>query len=402
MPGSENSAAAWQQLKNQAEFLLPGMTKITEKQLIDKLTQLKRVKPDKNWVIFCRENLILSMGQAKDSQPAKAPFSISFLTWLKHFGSKPFLKPVAVLSVIFIMIFGSGLTILAKAKDSLPGDHLFPVKIALEQARLLAAPSAEDKADVQNDIMAIRLDELNKIINGNDSMESKQPKIEEAITNLQKHLLTVKDELPKFDKSEAKTAVAVAKKIDASASEVEQALGQAKVALSPSMNQVLSDKIADAANEANNASTKALEVMVQNQTEPGSDISAEEILAKLDEKIQKTQEKIKGVEDAVNNSAIKNEFPINAVIILDQSDKAKEVLDQARESLKQNDISGTLQTVKIASEMANSAEKMIGTVAASNTETPALSSPSGGQDTANQGTSATSTTSNSTSSEATH
>jgi len=177
------------------------MEKITEQEIIDRLTQLKKVRPDDNWVIFCRQNLAseISKNYGKETMPA-FNFSSAFASFMRYIRNPhPVLKPVVAFVLIFGFMFSGGLVVIAKANNSLPGDRLFSVKLALEEAKLLTATSAEGKAQVQTDMITVRIDELNRIINQGGSMEQKQPKIEEAVNNLQSHLLSAKDALPKLN-----------------------------------------------------------------------------------------------------------------------------------------------------------------------------------------------------------
>ncbi|PIW76110.1 MAG: hypothetical protein CO001_03100, partial [Candidatus Portnoybacteria bacterium CG_4_8_14_3_um_filter_40_10] len=317
---------------------------------------LKKVRPDDNWVIFCRQNLAseISKNYGKETMPA-FNFSSAFASFMRYIRNPhPVLKPVVAFVLIFGFMFSGGLVVIAKANNSLPGDRLFSVKLALEEAKLLTATSAEGKAQVQTDMITVRIDELNRIINQGGSMEQKQPKIEEAVNNLQSHLLSAKDALPKLNNTEAKKVVEVAKRMDASAASAEQSLSEAKSALSPDMKNNLTDKIAEAADEADKTSTKALETMVQRQGEAG--VSQTEIAVKVDEKIQKTEQMVKTFAQSINNSAIADKLPINATIVLDESDKA---IEQARLLLENNDITGALQAIKSASEMVKSAQKLV-------------------------------------------
>jgi len=332
------------------------MEKITEQEIIDRLTQLKKVRPDDNWVIFCRQNLAseISKNYGKETMPA-FNFSSAFASFMRYIRNPhPVLKPVVAFVLIFGFVFSGSWVVIAKANNSLPGDRLFSVKLALEEAKLLTATSAEGKAQVQTDMITVRIDELNRIINQGGSMEQKQPKIEEAVNNLQSHLLSAKDALPKLNNTEAKKVVEVAKRMDASAASAEQSLSEAKSALSPDMKNNLTDKIAEAADEADKTSTKALETMVQRQGEAG--VSQTEIAVKVDEKIQKTEQMVKTFAQSINNSAIADKLPINATIVLDESDKA---IEQARLLLENNDITGALQAIKSASEMVKSAQKLV-------------------------------------------
>ncbi|OGZ34122.1 MAG: hypothetical protein A2Y98_02195 [Candidatus Portnoybacteria bacterium RBG_19FT_COMBO_36_7] len=343
------------------------MSEISENNLIERLNQLKKIKPDENWVIFCREKITLEM--AKNSKKETIPafnFSSAIVSiWCYIRNPHPVLKPVAAFVLIFGFMFSSSLAVIAGAKNSLPGDRLFPVKIALEEARLFATTSAEGKAQVQTDMISARIDELNKIISTEGSMEQKQTKIEEAVNNLQRHLLSAKDELPKLSKTEAKKVVAAARKIDESAASAEQSLSQAKLALSPDMKNNLTDKIAEATEEADKTSIRALEMMVQMQGEGG--MSETEIAAKVDDKIQKTRQIANILSETVSNSAISDKLPINATIILDESDKA---IEQALECLRNGDFAGALTIIKTATEMVKSAQQMVDAASLPETQDP--------------------------------
>jgi hypothetical protein len=331
------------------------MAEITEKQLIQSLKELKKIKPDQNWVVFCRGGLTAKFNTQSEGQ--KAGFQrIGLISIFRNFSLPRFaLKPIAVFLGIFFFISGTGLAAFSGAQKSLPGDRLFPVKIALEQARLFATTSAEGKERMQSEMFGMRIDELSKVVELGGSIEDKAPRIEEAVSNLQKQLLTMKDELPRLDKQAGpKKIVETAKKIDANAFDAQQALSQAKLSLSPKIEGKLNEKIAEASETADKASNEALEAMVMNQGESG--ISQEEIVAKLGQKIQNTENQMKFLNEAVANSASGNKLPINASIILDETDKA---IEEAKASLENNDMAGALETIKAASEMVKSAQKLV-------------------------------------------
>lgn len=325
------------------------MNRISEKELIEGLTRLKDIKPDDNWVIFCRQNLVENIKADLLSSRPIFKQGISRLSGFFRGLAFPryILKPALSLFLIFGFIFSAGLVTVVKAKDSLPGGRLYPIKLALEQAQLLATSSAEQKAEIQSKIIATRLKEINQIIDGNESIEVKTPKVEEAVINLQQQLLTINDQLPKVN--DAKKMVSMANNVNNQATQVQQVLAQAKAVLP-------SDRLAEASDTADKASTQALEVMVEKSKQSDTGISQEEVLAKLDEKIQQTEQRAKSLTESVNNSETSKKLPINAVMILDESDKA---LEQAKISLQQKDADGALQTVKAANEMIKSAEDLV-------------------------------------------
>jgi len=327
----------------------------SEQELIEKLAELRQIEPKQDWVIFCREKLIAEAEMGEEiSEPEENKGKIAeLLTFIRgSFLAQFALRPAVIMAAIFLIIFSTSIYTISAANGSLPGDRLFPVKIALEQARLLATPSAEGKAELQSEIISTRLSELDQVMKSNEPISAKQSKIEAAVNNLQKHFLTAKDDLPKLDNSTPKKVVELAKKIDASATEAVKALNQAKLSISGDNSKNLSEKIADAADAVDKASTKALEVMVSKQ----GDLSQEEILALLGEKIQNTQDKITNLQKSVAEFDLGKKLPINASIILDESDKA---VIQAKVSLEKNDVNGVLETLRVANEMVNSAQKLM-------------------------------------------
>lgn len=333
---------------------------MTEQELIKKLTRLKEVKPNQDWVIFCRQNLTREIKGETSHEPN---FNlVRFLVSLEELMfSRAILKPAIVFGVIFGLIFSSGIMALAKARQSLPGDRLYPVKIALEQAQLLATPSATAKAELQSEIITLRLQELNKILENEnqESTEVKQQKMEEAVINLQRQLLSARDELPKLEKTGSKRIAEVAKGIDAKALQAEQTLSQAKAGLPPEAKQTLTDKIAEAVEAADKVSTKALGVMVEMQEGGEGTISEQEIIEKLNNKIQKITQKIGAIQESLNNLAIGNQFPIDAPLINDLLKKAEEILGQARASLDNKEIPIVLQRITAAAELVKNAENLI-------------------------------------------
>ncbi len=334
---------------------------MTEKELIKNLSHLKEARPDENWVIFCRQRLLKEILTAEKEPNLVFPGILTSLNHsLKGLFSHSLLKQAVSLILIFGVVFGTGLTTVARSKQSLPGQRLYPVKIALEQARLMATSSADNKSKLQSEIMALRLDELNRIIQTQEPMDSKQQKVEEVVINLQKQLLDIKNGLPGLEKAGSKKVVEAAKRIDESATSAKEALSQVKAALNCcESGQALTERIAEAVDAADKASEKALETMVQKQTEDQTLISQAEIITNLEGKVQSAEEKIKGVDGAVGNLVIGKAFPINADLIIDQSDKAKEMLEQAKELLRKNDFAAALQVIQAANEMIKTAEKMM-------------------------------------------
>ena len=340
---------------------------MTEKDLIKKLSQCKKIKPDENWVVFCRQNLVNKMTAAVEGETFK-PKTISNLTWFwfsRLAFLKPILRPAMAFALLFVFVFGGGIITAAKAKNSLPGDHLYPVKIALEQIRLSINTSPVEKAKIQSEIMTTRLNELDKVLKQPAPVQEKQQKIAEAVLNLQKQIIAVKDQLPKTDN--AANVIETAKNIGASASQAEAVLNQAKATLSLEKDQVLAVKIDEAGQTADEVAIEALEAMIVNQ-EKAAGIIPEEIASKLDDRIKATEQKILSVKDTVTEIGTSS-LPTDADLILDQCQKAQDLLDKAKISLKDNDMAGALGSLKAAVAIVKSAKNLVQNIGPVNVKT---------------------------------
>lgn len=117
------------------------MTKITQKQLIESLSQLKEIKPRNAWAVLLKSQ-ILSEKQAEVitvGQPAKTVGIIDILL------STLFQKKMAyAFAVVLFMIVG----VFGFARYTMPGDLLFPVKKIAEQSQAALTRQSEVKQKI--------------------------------------------------------------------------------------------------------------------------------------------------------------------------------------------------------------------------------------------------------------
>lgn len=333
---------------------------MNDKEIIKKIKLLKEVKPQAEWVFSCRSRLALKL----ETERKKELLSNDLFALKELFAFWRIWQPRFILRLVYALLMilgvglaGGGLTVWA-ASQSLPGSPLYPVKIALEQARLIIASSGESKIKLQTEIASRRLEELSGVLATQETPEQKRERVEQVVSHIQQQLITVKDQLPKATSGKAglQKAVAAAKAVSEKTEQIEKTLVQAKESLPAEVKQSLGAKLTEAAEAADKTNTQALEIMAkQDQSEAGK----KEILAKVEEKIQKTEGKIKSVEQKMAQAtSTDDKLPTRAVLIKDQSDKAQELLEQAKESLGQEDVTGALENIKVATEIVAGAEKM--------------------------------------------
>lgn len=146
----------------------------TEKELIGKLRELRQIKPNKDWVVLTKSQIL---GEEKK-------YTSLFL----------FRPAYAGLIALFILIGLFGF-----AQNSLPGDFLYPIKKISEKAQAVFV-SEEEKPNLNFELANKRLEELAKIAQEN-RVRNLPPAIDEAevsISEVAKNL--VKSEPEKADR----------------------------------------------------------------------------------------------------------------------------------------------------------------------------------------------------------
>lgn len=102
------------------------MAKLTQKKLIEQLGELKTIKPNKEWVILLKSQILSPTAEvlAEKKSSAKANFA-GFFNGIFH---RKALSAVVSLAVIIVGVFGFAI-------HTVPGDLLFPIKKIAEQSQ---------------------------------------------------------------------------------------------------------------------------------------------------------------------------------------------------------------------------------------------------------------------------
>lgn len=172
---------------------------MTEKQLIKQLKTLKEIKPGSAWVILTKERIL--------GQPLTEKERFSFISNIVSiFNVRPLLKPVLA-SVICLAFF---VGILSIAQGALPGDLLYSVKKASEQAKFGFVPE-KDKTQVQLDLTQKRLNELTRVAEANLG-KNLAPAVEEVEKSIKETVKTLKEASKKSN--DVKTAKEVKERVE--------------------------------------------------------------------------------------------------------------------------------------------------------------------------------------------
>lgn len=128
---------------------------MTEQQLIQKIKELKQIKPKQEWVILCKEQILEKAVDVRH-QPFSQPFSILDIFRV------PLLKP-AILSITCVMVL---VGVFGLVQNTLPGDTLYTAKKATEQAQFNLT-SKQEKPKMALELTNEKLQELSIVAEAN-------------------------------------------------------------------------------------------------------------------------------------------------------------------------------------------------------------------------------------------
>ncbi len=332
---------------------------MTEQDLINKIQLLKQISPKEDWVISTRAKLAFRLEMArKKNLLNKDLFALKelFSSWGD---SQPKLAWNAVYGVIIVfgLVLGGGAVTGIASMQSAPGSPLYPIKLSMEKIRLIASFSEESKIQLQAQIVDSRLQELSAVVANQESAQQKAEKVTQVVDNIKEQLASANDQLSKNNQSEPKKVVAAAKVISEKASQFSKALATAKESLPENIKPELDTKIAEVAETGKQADMKYLETMIANQS--SAEVKKEDIVAKLNEEIQKTQEQI-GVREKkiAQQFSLADKLPIRAVLV-NQTQQSRELLEKAQQAVMANDLAGALEFIKAVKAIESGADKMV-------------------------------------------
>ncbi|MBI5731809.1 MAG: hypothetical protein HY982_00415 [Candidatus Magasanikbacteria bacterium] len=365
-----------------------------------KIQLLKKMReacsPSPEWLGKNREILMM---QVKNTirQKQAASFNLervwSFLNIFlpRHWGSYV-ARPVLTLAVIVGLVFGSWVTTVSASYNSLPGDVLYPVKLATESMQTSLA-SKPQEIKLRMEFASRRAQEVKTIVKSNAS--KKGEKVEEAVKHLKKDLDSVKSSLEVLKKEPAATspnqAVEMAKAVEQKTNEIQKSLDQTKTEIAPSgaltasnassttvgaapslkdgAAPSMAEKVKEASVAVGETGVKAVEVIVEKHQEDKSSISKEEIKNIIDNKLKTAGEKVGKIEEQMNAAAtstpnltsqeIKEQKETKEKItepVKETTAAAKSSLQEAKTELAKDNLNGAVDKLREANMLTQAAE----------------------------------------------
>ena len=229
------------------------------------------IKPDAVWVQATRERLVSQMGQVAPATQVSSVERLreNYLSVIQRIGVVV-RKPMMALASILLIVAGSSMMSVSAAERSLPGDFLYGLKLATEQARLAWVSSQEDKLKLKTEFTQRRVQELKTVA----STKNDDGRVQQVAEILKSDLSTLKDQLSDVKASASPENVVVAAKlVDQNSNEVISALQEAKAGLSPATQQT----VTQAQSAAADTGVNAIEVLVEKNQESSTIVPVSDV-----------------------------------------------------------------------------------------------------------------------------
>lgn len=258
------------------------------------------IRPDTEWVLRTREALCMQVANSLPVTPA--PLSRRIQAAWRHLVPTQMLEYVrgpafALLSIVGVVAGGSIASVSA-AEQALPGDLLYPVKLAGEQTQLIFAKSKTDKLRIKTRFVERRVREMQAV--ATLPVSRKAERIQAAAENLRRDLDTVNDQLQEVSNNKnpdtIKEVLEAAKFVDEKSSAAVEALKDVKVGLSVEAQ----GKMMEVETAAVVTGIKAVQVLIESHDAP----EGKEVIS-TDELSQSIQGKVQGIENQIASTAQK-------------------------------------------------------------------------------------------------
>lgn len=297
---------------------------------------------------------------------------------------------LAVSFTSVIILLTSSIFTVGASQSSLPGETLYPVKRVTEQVALAVA-SEQDKPKIEIEQAGKRLEELAQI-SQKASDSNQHQKVEQLVTEFQQKVDSANAHLAQLNekgKSDSSVKVAsVARVVNEQSEKYTEVLQKTTDNLPEAVKEKVADKLIDAAATTQKTNLTSLMVMVESTDEQNKD----EVAAKVQKTVEQAEVKVNelSVQTATAAAAEPNcatpatdakpetttpaaestvcpasQAQENVVI----TEEAKKKLEEAKENLKNDNLTDTLKSVSAVTQITAQVTSPTATAAPAATET---------------------------------
>ncbi|MEI7512141.1 MAG: DUF5667 domain-containing protein [Candidatus Uhrbacteria bacterium] len=271
---------------------------MSKREILKKLSTIRHaergIAPQTEWVSRTRAYVVdcvqkdLASGvvfRKPSVVTARPEFVTRIAQWMR--------APALITASIITTVFGGSLLGVSASDRSVPGDFLYPIKLASEQTRLALTSDKVDRLRLKTEFVGRRVDEIKTISASPDASSS--DRVRQAAQVLKRDLDTVKNQLQevKQDTPGAK-AVEVAKMVDEKTDSVASELKFVK----ENAPEDVKPSLAEAEVAAIHTGVSAVEVMIDaNGSQDGQTVISDADVAHA------IQNKVDGIQATLNGAA---------------------------------------------------------------------------------------------------
>jgi len=156
-----------------------------------------------------------------EEQPVAKSGVFDFMASLPGVLTDMVARPLALMSLLMVMVLGGWITSVNASLDTLPGDAFYNVKLVSEKAQLVLA-SSNTKSKLHAEFASRRLNEITTLVQSEGDSEKKKSNVQTAINGFNKQMEGVNDRLQ--DSTDKETVIELARIIDQKSTELEGVL----------------------------------------------------------------------------------------------------------------------------------------------------------------------------------
>ncbi|MEK7094637.1 MAG: DUF5667 domain-containing protein [Patescibacteria group bacterium] len=180
-----------------------------------------------------------------------------------------FARPLAVASLVVVLVLGGWITSVNASLQTVPGDMLYSVKLVSEKAQLsLATDGARRK--LRAEFASRRLNEVAALVRRND-IQDKDEKVKTAVAGFNKQIAGIKDGI--LEETDEAQVMETTRVVEQKKQELDIVLEQSEVA----KDTESSETIQEAVNATSAAKNEAVDALVIKAKDSGSELSAQEL-----------------------------------------------------------------------------------------------------------------------------
>lgn len=326
--------------------------------LIEQLKELRTLAPRKEWVAEQREILLSRIAaQTEAVQPSFAGRAwLVSRSWIPAGVLRYSARPLGLVSILAVLVLGVGMFGVNASKGSLPGDLLYPVKLTTEKVRVSVVASEEKQAELYVGFAEERVKEIETVAQ-QPLGASRKAKITTAANGLKNSMIKAQGKLDaaKQNSNKDQQVVTSVQKVDDKSESISARLEQKKLEIVAS-DKELDQTLTEAKSASDQTSVKAIEVIIDKHSKGETQISDQELVGKVEQKINKAQAEVKAITPVTVTikpasqltvvSAKSETASTGDIFVQKKPSEALQILSEAQDMLRQGDLSSAIEKVQ--------------------------------------------------------